>query len=420
MVNNKIIVKITEPTDWCSPLVVTSKKSGDFRICCDLRSLNKAAKRPEFQLPSFEELANKINGASTYTLLDATSAFHQISVHPDSQQLLTFGTSLGRFAWTRVPYGLRSAPELFQSILSDILCDIPKVFVFFDDILIAANSIEEHDSTLKRVLQRLLDKGLALNKTKCKFAVPEIDFLGYHISSTGISPSLLKIEPILQMPLSESKKQLRYFLGLATFIGQRFIPHFSSLTANLFSMCSNSTSFEWTGDLLNCFKLLRNATAHASKLVWFDVTVPITIVSDASNYGAALMQNDRVVAYASRQLTGVETRYSCTEREFLGILFALNRFRNLITGLSCTLHTDHKPILALFDKKLDHLPIRIQKWMSHVQSFDVTVNYIPGVQNVVADALSRNPCDSSTDVYSSISPVENRVHYLLSTTECTY
>ena len=144
-------------------------------------------------------------------------------------------------------------------------------------------------------------------------------------------------------------------------------------------------------------------------LVWFDVTAPITIVSDALNYGlgAALMQNDRVVAYASRQPTGVETRYSCIKREFLGNVFALNRFRNLITGLSCTVHTYHKPILALFNKKLDHLPIHIQKWMSHVQSFNVTVNYITGVQNVVADALSRNPCDSSTDVYSSISPVEN-------------
>ena len=129
------------------------------------------------------------------------------------------------------------------------------------------------------------------------------------------------------MPLPESIEQLRSFLRLATFIGQRFIPHFSSLTANLFSMCSNSISFEWTDDLLNCFNLLRNAIAQASKLVWFDVTAPITIVSDASNYGlgAALMQNDRVVAYASRKLTGVETRYSCIEREFLGILFALNQ-----------------------------------------------------------------------------------------------
>ena len=131
MLNDKIITKVTEPTDWCSPLVVTAKKSGDIRICCDLHSLNKAVKRPEFQIPSFEEIAHKINGAEIYTMLDAASAFHQIKVHPDSQHLLTFGTSIGRFAWARVPYGLRSAPELFQSILSDILCDIPNVLVFF-------------------------------------------------------------------------------------------------------------------------------------------------------------------------------------------------------------------------------------------------------------------------------------------------
>ena len=174
MLNDKIITKVMEPTDWCSPLVVTAKKSGDIRICCDLRSLNKAVKRPEFQIPSFEELANKINGAEIYTMLDAASAFHQIKVHPDSQHLLTFGTIIGRFAWARVPYGLRSVPELFQSILSDILCDIPNVLVFFDDILIAAKTISEHDSILRQVLKRLFDKGITLNKEKCQFALPEI------------------------------------------------------------------------------------------------------------------------------------------------------------------------------------------------------------------------------------------------------
>ena len=119
--DDKIITKVNEPTDWCSPLVVPAKKSGDIRLYCDLRSVNKAVKRPEFQIPSFEELVNKINGAEFYGLLDATSAFHQIQVHPDSQHLLTFGTSIGRFAWTRVPYGLQSAPELFQSLSTDIL-----------------------------------------------------------------------------------------------------------------------------------------------------------------------------------------------------------------------------------------------------------------------------------------------------------
>ena len=202
----KIITKVMEPTDWCSPLVVTTKKSGDVRICCDLRSLNKAVKRPEFQIPSFEELANKINGAEIYTMLDAASAFHQIKVHPDSQHLLTFGTSIGRFAWAHVPYGLRSTPELFQSILSDILCDIPNVLVFFDNILIATKTISEHDTILRQVLKWLFDKGITLNKEKCQFALPEIDFLGYYLNATGIAPSSSKIDSIHTVTVPETKE----------------------------------------------------------------------------------------------------------------------------------------------------------------------------------------------------------------------
>ena len=128
------------------------------------------------------------------------------SSHLDSQHLLTFGTSIGRFAWARVPHGLQSAPELFQFILSDILCDIPNVLVFFDDILFAAKTVSEHDSILRQVLKQLFDKGITLNKEKSQFALPEIDFLGYHLNATGIAPSSSKIDSIHTMTVPETKE----------------------------------------------------------------------------------------------------------------------------------------------------------------------------------------------------------------------
>ena len=135
--------------------------------------------------------------------------------------------------------------------------------------------------------------------------------------------------------------------------------------------CSKSATFEYNETLLTSFKALQNAVVNASELVWFNIMSPVTIVSDAPGYGlvAALLQNNEVVAYASRKLTAVETRYSCIECEFLGILFVLNWFRKLLTGTKCEVHTDHKPILALFNKHIDQLPILIQKWIMHVQTF---------------------------------------------------
>ena len=169
MVQEGIIRKVDEPTDWCSPLVITKCKTGDIHICTDFRKLNLAIKRSVFQIPDFEDIISRVNQCEFFSLLDCNSAFHQIPVSPNCQTLLTFASHSGRYCWQRLPYGLKTAPELFQSFLSNLLCNLPRVFVFFDDILIAKKSIEEHTSTLSWVMEILLANGVTLNKVKCEF-----------------------------------------------------------------------------------------------------------------------------------------------------------------------------------------------------------------------------------------------------------
>ena len=228
LVDLGIIRKIENSTEWCSPLVVARKKNGQIRLCTDFRSLNKYVKIPHFPIPDMLDIFSRLENSEIFSLLDCSSAFHQIKISPESQPLLTFATSIGRFCWTRLPYGLRSSPEVFQNLLSNLLKDIPKVFVFFDDILIAASNKSEHDEILSQVLNKLRTSGITLNKEKSRIGQNQVEFLGHLLSSEGISPHPSKISAITKMPLPSSKEKLRSFLGLASYIGQRFVPNYAS------------------------------------------------------------------------------------------------------------------------------------------------------------------------------------------------
>ena len=128
-----IIRKIEEPTDWCSALVVARRKSGEIRICTDLRNLNHAITRPVYPILDVLNIFSRINQCSVYSLLDCNNAFHQISVHSESQKLLIFATPTGRYCWQRLPYGIKSAPEIYQKMRAELLCNVPHCFVFLDD-----------------------------------------------------------------------------------------------------------------------------------------------------------------------------------------------------------------------------------------------------------------------------------------------
>ena len=398
LLSQGIIKKLDEPTEWSSALVVARKRDGQVRLCTDLRPLNKAVRVPHHPIPDVDELFARIDKSKFYTILDCTSAFHQISLDPDSQKLLTFLAPTGQYCWTRMPYGLKSAPEVWTSVLTNLLKDIPKVFVFYDDILIATNDETEHNHTLNRVFDVLLKNGITLNYEKCRILRNKIDFLGHTLNENGINPSASKIEAIKNVPLPKTKDQLRSFLGLANYIGQRFVPSFASLAAPLWQLFSKAKlSLTWDSRTTSAFLKLKNAICSCKGIAWFDHTKDVVIQSDASGDGIAccLLQAEIPVAFASRKLSDTEKRYSVIEKEFLAINFALLKFRRLILFKNIELQTDHKPILGLMDKPIDKLPIRIQKWMLQIQSFDINLKYIPGHENILSDSLSRNPVDSN-------------------------
>jgi len=349
MLAEGVIVKVTEPTEWCSPMVTVRKKNGQLRICTDFRQLNHAVERELFQIPTFEDITAMMQGATVFSLLDCSSGYWQLPVEKESQPLLTFTSPFGRFSYTRLPFGLKSAPEIFQRVMSQILSDLPGVTVYIDDILIFATSEGEHKHRLEAVLRRLEQEGITLNRDKCSIGMDSVEYLGHVLSSKGIEPSPKKTEAVINAPVPTSKEQLRSFLGLTTYVGQKFVPHYASIVEPLWKLCAEASEFVWDGRSNRAFEEVKDATAKVTNLVWFDHRMDVTVQVDASGsgLGAVLLQNGRPIMYASRKLTAVESRYSQLEREFLALVFGVKRFRKFIIGCPCVMETDHLPILRL-------------------------------------------------------------------------
>ena len=387
-----IISPVTEPTEWCSPMLVTRKKSGDIRIVVDFRYLNTAIRRQNFQLPRLDDILPLLADAKMFSALDGVSGYLQIPVHDESKAILTFSSPFGRFSYNRLPFGINSASEVYQQVISDLFSGISGVVCYQDDILIYGQDEKQHQERLHVVLERLKAVGLKLNRDKCKFGVDELDFLGHHISSKGISPSPEKVKSLSEMPIPMTADSLRSFLGMAAYLGQRYVPNFSSLCQPLWSLLKANT-FAWTEEARAAFYEMRKQLATPVTLAYYNNQKATVLAVDAGPHGlgATITQEGKLVACASRKLSDTETRYSQIEREFLAIVYGIHKFRSLLLGQRFKVTTDHKPLLPFFRRQIDTLPLRIQRWILTLQPYDFEVEFINGKNNSIADGLSRNP-----------------------------
>lgn len=415
MESNEVICP-AQDAKWISPLVPALKRNGDVRICTDFRKLNEAIVRSPFQIPTFEELITEIENAKFFSLLDARSGYHQIQMSQNSQQYLSFSTPFGNYTYKRMPFGICSAPEIYSRLMCDLTQDLPGVLCYFDDTLVFGRNQAEHDSRLREVLTRLQDKGLKLNKDKCRFSQSEVTFMGHTLSQMGIQPTAQKQEAIDKFPTPTSFQQLRSFLGLTGYVGQKFIAHYSELTSPLWNLLKQE-NFVWTDDTQEAFQRLKDEVSKAKPLRFLDRKKPIQVKVDASGIGlgAALWQDSEPILFASRKLTDVEQRYSQLEREFLAIVFACYRFKTFIFGKKFELQTDNTPAIAFFKKPLHVLPMRIQRWMLALQPFSFNITHVKGKDNSVADCLSRSPVASEAseaeqeEIYISFITVDSPV-----------
>lgn len=248
-----------------------------------------------------------IPNAKVFSVLDAKSGFLQIKLEEPSSYLTTFNTPIGRYRWLRLPFGIKCAPEIYQRIMDQMLEGIAGATAIIDDILIAGCDIEEHDNILKQVVERATSHNLRLNFDKCFVRKSEVAYMGHVITDKGLRPDPAKVRAIIDMPAPQNKEGVRRFLGLVQYLA-KFLPNLSQVDAPLRSLLKSDVLFTWESEQEKSFQELKRLCSTSPILAFFDVSKPVEIECDASQdgLGAVLMQEGRVIAYASRSLSESE------------------------------------------------------------------------------------------------------------------
>ncbi|XP_028165312.1 uncharacterized protein K02A2.6-like [Ostrinia furnacalis] len=385
-----VIVKVTEPTEWVSSLVLIEKKNGQLRVCLDPRNLNKAIKRTHYPIPSVDMVRAKVAGAKFYSTLDASSGFWMCKLSDKSSYLTTFNTPFGRYRFKRLPFGVNCAPEYFHRVMTEIFGDIPGVAVYSDDILVSGKTKMEHNDRLNMVFNRAKEFNVKFNKEKCTFAKESIKYLGHIFSADGITADPDKVRAIKDMPSPTCLKDLQRFLGMLNYLSP-FIKNMAGETEVLRQLLKKSTDWQWTANHEATFCRLKQLICKVPVLSHFNVRDPIVLQSDASSsaVGAVLLQNQHPVYYASKTLTDSQKRMAQIEKELYSIVFACIKFHQFIYGQTVTVETDHAPLITLFKKPLVEVPTRLQRMMLKIQPYSLNVVYKKGSHMYIADTLSR-------------------------------
>ena len=385
---------------WATPIVPVVKSNGKVRICGDFKiTLNKVAPTETYPLPRIEEIFANLSGGQHFTKLDLSNAYLQLPLHEDSKQYVTISTHRGLFQYNRLPFGVASAPAIFQRYMESLLQDLKGVSVYLDDILISGTTVEEHIQILIQVLERLKAAGLRLNKIKCFFLRPSLEHLGHVIDKDGLHPTEEKTRAIKEAPTPKNVTELRSFLGLLNYYG-KFLPNLSTQLHSLHKLLNKDQPWQWGESQEQAFHQAKNALQANSLLVHYDVSKPLVLACDASQYGIGAVlshvidNEERPVAYISRTLSAAEKNYSQIEKEALAIIFAVKKLHPYLYGRHFVIESDHKPLSFLLGEATaipQMASSRIQRWALTLAAYQYTIKYKPGKHLGNADAFSRLP-----------------------------
>ncbi|KAI3814135.1 hypothetical protein L1987_18882 [Smallanthus sonchifolius] len=375
---------------WGAPILFVKKKDGTFRMCIDYQELNKVTIKNRYPLPRIDDLIDQLQGSSFYSKIDLRSGYHQLRVRDEDISKTPFRTRYGHYEFMVMPFGLTNAPAVFMDLMNRVCKPYLDQFVivFIDDILIYSKNEEEHEEHLRLILELLKQEILYAMFSKCEFWIREVQFLGHVVNEKGIHVDPSKIEAIKNWAAPTTPTEVRQFLGLAGYY-RRFIEGFSKIAQPLTALTQKGKAYNWGDNQESAFQHLKQKLCSAPILALPEGTDDFVVYCDASiqGLGCVLMQREKVIAYASRQLKVHEKNYTTHDLELGAVVFALKIWRHYLYGTKCTIYTDHKSLQHIFEQ--NELNMRQRRWVELLNDYDCAIRYHPGKANVVADALSR-------------------------------
>ncbi|XP_054742683.1 uncharacterized protein K02A2.6-like [Anastrepha obliqua] len=394
-------------SDWASPIVLATKPDGSIRICGDFKKgVNQQIDVDQYPLPTRECLLHTIRYGKYFSKIDLRDAYLQMELDEDSKKVLVVNTPLGLFQYQRLPYGVASAPAMFQKHLEQLLCGVDGCANYIDDIIVAGASEQEHIERLAKVLHILQSAGIRCKKEKCEFLKTKLTYLGREISADGILPDESGIQAVKNLRRPKTLKELEAFMGKINYY-HNFIPNYSQLAAPMNKLRRKGASFQWKFEQENAFNLLKQHIIKATMLAHFREDLPIVVATDASSYGVGAVLShinpdgtEQPIAFASKTLNRHQENYSQIEKEGLAIIFGVKKFHQFLYGRKFTLITDHKPLVSIFspDKNLPTMTAqRIQRWAITLMGYQFQIKYRKTTNHANADALSRLPSGPDED-----------------------
>ena len=401
---------------WASPIVVVPNKSAPReppkrRLCVDFRKVNKlqqeviTAGKTKGQisfhsLPKIDEMYAKLKGAKVFSTIDLRSGYHHIPLGKSSRAKTTFVTPFGKYEFLMVPFGLAQAPAFFQFLMNKVLKELKFAMTYLDDIIIFSQDGLQHLEHLEIVFSHLREAGLKMKHSKCDFFKSEIHYLGHLISPEGISPLPNKLDSIRHMPVPNSAKEIKQFLGLTGYY-RKFVPRFADISRPLTTLTKKDAKFEWTSACQKSFELLKEALCGEPLLKYADTSKPYTLYTDASKYGWAgvLTQphtmiidgksttTDHPVAFVSGLFRGSQLNWAALMKEAFAIYMSVKKLLFYLTDAQILLRSDHKPLEKFLLKNM--LNSKVNNWAMELEAFNIQFYYIKESNNILADTLSR-------------------------------
>jgi hypothetical protein len=343
-----------------------------------------------YPLSRIDDFFDQLHGSLVFSKIDLRSGYHQLMVQEKDVQKTAFQMRYGHYEFLVMPFGLTNAPAAFMDMMNRIFRELVDrcVVVFIDDILIYSKSREEHEEHLRIVLSILRKHQLFAKFKKCEFWLDKVAFLGHVVTKEGIAVDPGKMEVVVNWVRPSNAHEVQSFLGLAGYY-RRFVEGFSRLAAPLTRLTKKNKKFQWSEECEQSFQELKQHLVTAPVLTLPSGSDGFVIYSDASRkgLGCVLMQQGKVITYASRQLKTYERNYPTHDLELAAVVFALKIRWHYLYGERCEIYIDHKSLKYFFTQK--ELNMRQRRWLELLKDYDCTINYHPGKANVVVDALSR-------------------------------